>query len=126
MALGIDIAGVDDVDSFLTLADGPQAAGEAAMTALLHESGILWWAPDRGYDLRQHLNSFATPERVQRAVVSQVEQGERVESAECSVTILGNEMQIEVAIILTEEDGAVEFTLTINEVGEVLSSAVIS
>jgi hypothetical protein len=126
MALGIDITGVEDVDPFLTLAEGPRAAAEAAMVSLLHAPGTLWWAPDRGYDLRQHLNSFASPERVQRAVLSQVEQGERVESAQCSVTVLGNEMQIEVSLILTEDGGAVQFTLTINELGEVLNASVAS
>lgn len=126
MALGVDIAGVEDVSPFLELSTGPKAAGEAALSSLLHSPGVLWWAPDRGYNVRQHLNAAVTVERVQRNVRTQVEAGERVESAEVVAEVFAGELRIDVKLTLTEEDGDVEFTLTIDQLGAVLNASVVS
>lgn len=122
--MGIDIAGVEDVDSFLTLTNGKQSAAEDVMSSLLHSPGILWWAPDLGHDVRQYLNSIAAEERIQRAVTAQAEIDERVESAECTVTRLGDQFTIDVALVLTEDDDAVQFTLTIDQLGAVINASV--
>lgn len=122
MALGIDIGGVDDVDQLLSFTDGPRAAAEAAMVSLFHSPGVLWWAPDVGFDLRTLLNSFASPDQVRRQVTSQLEIGERVDSAQVSVEVLGTEMRIDVTLVLTEDDGDVQFTLTIDELGTILNA----
>lgn len=124
MALGFDISGVEDVDSFLTLTDGPKSAAQAVMSSLLHSPGVLWWAPETGHDVRQYLNGAVIEERVQRAVTAQAELDERVDSAQCVVTRIGNEVTIDVALVLTEDDSAVEFTLTIDQLGAVLNASV--
>ncbi len=125
MALGIDIAGVEDVDSFLTLATGPQSAGEAVMVSLLHSPGALWWEPERGHDIRQHLNAFSETERIQNAVISQAELDERVESADAVVVLEDGVLTINVNLVLTEDEGDVEFTLSIDEVGSVINANIV-
>ena len=113
------------MDSFLTLATGPQSAGEAIMVSLLHSPGILWWDPEKGHDIRQHLNAASPTERVQRAVISQAELDERVESADAIVSLDNGVMTINVSLVLTEDDDDVEFTLSIDEVGSVINANIV-
>jgi hypothetical protein len=119
-ALGIDIGGVEDVDLFLSYVAGPRAAAEAVMRSLLHSPGKLWWAPDLGYDVRGELHRFLDAERTERAVQTQAENEERVDSAQVTVTALGDEIRIAVELILTQDGSKVQFTLTVNQLGEVL------
>jgi hypothetical protein len=123
-ALGIDISGVEDIDLFLSYADGPRAAAEAVMRSLLHDSGRLWWAPDSGHDIRRYLHGFFDAGRIQAAVQAQCELDERVDSATVDATSLGDEIKIAVNLALTQDATQVQFTLTVNELGEVLSAAV--
>lgn len=123
-ALGIDISGVEDIDLFLSYADGPRAAAEAVMRSLLHDSGRLWWAPDSGHDMRRYLHGFFDADRIQTAVQTQCELDERVDSAAVEAAVLGDELKITVSLTLTNDAGQVQFTLTVNELGEVLSAAV--
>ncbi len=122
--LGTDIGGVLDIDPFLTLVDGPRAAAEAVMTSILHSAGVLWWAPDLGYDLNQHLHGFFDEERIRLGVQQQAEQEERVESADVSVVRLGTDLQVMVELVLTQDGSKVSFTITIDQLGEVLDAAV--
>jgi hypothetical protein len=123
-ALGVDIAGVEDIDLFLSLSDGPRAAAEAVMRSLLHDAGRLWWAPDSGYNVLKHLHGFFDAERIQTAVQSQCELDERVESAVAVATVLGDEMKISVDLVLTQDATKVQFTLTVNELGEILNASI--
>lgn len=125
-ALGIDIKGVSDVDPFLTLASGPRSAAEAVMRSLLHQPGVLWWAPERGHDLHQHLHAFFDQERIELAVRQQCEADERVESAEVNAALLGSELQLRVDLTLTQDETRVTFTLTIGSLGEVINATVTS
>lgn len=125
-ALGTDIKGVTDVDPFLTLASGPRATAEAVMRSLLHQPGILWWAPERGHDLHQHLHAFFDQERIELAIQQQCEADERVQSAVVAATLLGNELQIQVELTLTQDETRVQFTLTIGSLGDVISATVAS
>jgi hypothetical protein len=123
-ALGIDIAGVEDIDLFLSYADGPRAAAEAVMRSLLHDPGRLWWAPDSGHDVRRYLHGFFDRERVQSAVQAQCELDERVERADVECSQFGDEIKIGVNLTLTQDATQVQFTLTVNELGEVLNGTV--
>ena len=123
-ALGLDIGGVEDVDLFLSYSDPPRAAAEAVMRGLLHSPGKLWWAPDLGFDVRGLLHQFFDAERIERAVQTQVETDERVDSAEVSATALGDELRITVNLVLTQNPAKVEFTLTVNQLGEVLDASI--
>lgn len=123
-ALGIDIGGVEDVDLFLSYSDGPRATAEAVMRGLLHSPGKLWWAPDLGFDIRGLLHQSPTAERVERAVQTQVETDERVESADVAAAIFGDELRVTVALTLTQDPTKVQFTLTVNQLGEVLDASV--
>ena len=124
-ALGRDIKGVTDVDKFLTLTNPPRAAAEAVMRSLLHSPGILWWAPERGHDLHQYLHAFFDKERIELAVRQQAEQEERVDSARCTATLLGNELQLRVDLTLTQDESKVSFTLTIGQLGEVINASIV-
>jgi hypothetical protein len=123
-ALGRDIKGVTDVDKFLTLTNPPRAAAEAVMRSLLHSPGILWWAPERGHDLHQHLHAFFDKERIELAVRQQAELEERVESARATATLLGNELQLRVDLTLTQNEAKVSFTITIGSLGEVINASI--
>lgn len=123
-ALGIDISGVEDVDLFLSYTDGPRAAAEAVMRSLLHDAGRLWWAIDSGHDIRRYLHGFFDAGRIQAAVQAQCELDERVELASVEASALGDELKITVNLTLTQDATQVQFTLTVNELGEVLSGTV--
>lgn len=123
-ALGIDIGGVEDVDRFLSYSDGPRATAEAVMRGLLHAPGKLWWAPDLGFDVRGLLHQSPSTESVERAVQTQVETDERVDSADVAAVIFGDELRITVALTLTQDPTKVQFTLTVNQLGEVLDASV--
>ena len=123
-ALGRDIKGVTDVDKFLTLTNGPRAAAEAVMRSLLHNPGILWWAPERGHDLHQYLHAFFDKERIELAVRQQAEREERVDSARVTATLLGTELQLQVELTLTQDEAKVAFTLNIGSLGEVIAANV--
>jgi hypothetical protein len=124
-ALGRDIKGVTDIDPFLTMADGPRSAAEAVMRSLLHNPGILWWAPERGHDLHQHLHAFFDQERIELAVQQQCEADERVESAAVSATMLGKDLRLQIDLVLTQNEANVSLTLTISQLGEVLNAIVV-
>lgn len=123
--LGIDIGGVTDVDKFLSYVDGPRAAAEAVLRSLLHTKGKLWWAPDSGYDVQQHLHSFFDAERIERNVQTQCELDERVKSAEVSATSFGGELKISIHLILIDANTPADLTLSIDQLGRVLNASVI-
>jgi hypothetical protein len=125
-ALGIDLKGVLDVDRFLTLTTGPRAAAEAVMRSLFHQPGVLWWAPERGHDLHQHLHVFFDQERVELAVRQQAEADERVASASVSATLLGTDLQLRVDLVLTQDESKVSFTVTIDALGALINATVTS
>lgn len=127
-ALGTDIAGIDDIDPMLSLADGRLAAAQAVMTTLLHGPGRLWWAPEVGYDIRQHLHASFDAEAIQRAVESQCTADERVDTAVCTVTVEGpltaQTMTLATDLVLTNAETA-ELTLSVNQVGDVINTGVL-
>ena len=123
-ALGTDIGGVDDIDPFLTLVDGARAAAESVAVSLLHDPGILWWAPERGHAMHQHLHREFDAEAVERAAVAEAEQDERVESAEATAELFGTELRLTVRLTLTQDETQVTLTLNIDQVDGVLSSSV--
>jgi hypothetical protein len=122
--LGTDIKGVTDIDPFLTAASGPRAAAEAVMRSLLHNAGVLWWAPDSGHNIHTYLHAFFDKERIELAVRQQCEREERVDSAEVVANLLGSELQLRVDLILTQDETKVSFTLNIGALGEVLNASV--
>ncbi len=123
-ALGIDIAGVEDVDLFLSYAEPTLAAAQAVARSLIHSAGKLWWAPDSGHDVRQHLHAFVDdPDRIAAAVQTQCELEERVESASVSATFFGGELRLTINLILTQDAARVQMTLTISALGEVLDAS---
>jgi hypothetical protein len=123
-ALGIDIAGVEDIDLFGSYAEPARAAAEAVMRSLLHSPGRLWWAPQQGYDLRQDLNAFFDASRTQAGVQAQCEQDERVASASVVATVLGDELRLNIELRLVQNDTIVRLTLTIDQLGTVINATV--
>lgn len=124
-ALGIDIAGVEDVDLFLSFGDPKRCAAEAVMRSLTHAPGRLWWAPDSGHDLKQHLHGFAEPERIATSVQSQCERDERVQSASVTAALFGDELRITIDLVLEQDASKVTLTVTINSLGEILDASIV-
>jgi hypothetical protein len=122
--LGKDIKGVTDVDAFLTVTNGPRAAAEAVMRSLLHNPGVLWWAPDQGHNIQNYLHGFFDKERIELAVSQQAEREERVQEANVTATILGKELQLRVDLVLTQTAAKVTFTLNIGSLGEVINATI--
>jgi hypothetical protein len=122
--LGIDIAGVDDVDLFLSSADPSRSAAEAVMRSLQHAPGTLWWAPDLGLDMNQFLHGFFDPARVQTQVQACCEREERVRSADVSVAQLGNEIKVTINLIFIDGSTPATLTLSIDQLGSVLDASV--
>lgn len=127
-ALGVDIAGVEDIDPMLSLADGRLAAAQAVLTSLLHQPGKLWWSPETGYDVRQHLHASFDAEAIQRAVESQCTADERVDTATCVATVTGPLTQqvltLSIDLVLTTAETA-ELTLSVDQVGDVINTGVL-
>jgi hypothetical protein len=123
-ALGIDIAGIDDVDLFLSYAEPAEAAAQAVARSLLHSPGKLWWAPDSGHNINQYLHTFFEPERVQSNVQQQAELDERIAASAVVATRLGDEMRLQIDLELETTDSQVQLTLSINDVGEVLDATI--
>lgn len=124
-ALGIDIAGVEDVDLFLSFADPKLAAAQAVMRSLTHAPGRLWWAPESGHDVKQHLNAFAEPERISLEVQAQCERDERVASAQVEASLFGDELRLTIFLTLEQDAAKVTLTLAINALGEVLDASIV-
>lgn len=124
-ALGEDIAASStdplDIDPYFESALGPRAAAEAVVAALHLENGTLWWAADRGVDVRSFLHGGLQPEDVQLAIESECLKDERVDSADVTVTVLGRDAQIRILLHLRTDLSTVALTLTISEVNEAIS-----
>lgn len=123
-ALGTDIGGVNDVDRFLTMVDGPRAAAEAVAVSLLHNDAILWWAPERGHAVHRYLHREFDAEAVEQASVAEAEKDERVESAEATAELFGTELRLEMVLTLTQDEERVTLTLNIDQVAGVLAATV--
>lgn len=123
--LGIDLAGVDDVDLFLnSTPNGARAAAEAVARSLTHAQGKLWWAPESGYDVTRHLHGFFSAERVQRAVQQQCEKDERVLSADVRADQLGDQLLLTISLKLTTNPADVKLTLTVDAFGTLLAAQI--
>lgn len=118
--LGIDIAGVQDVDPYLSFATPQRSAADAVMRSLFHEPGALWWAPDRGWHLAQHLHGFFDAEVIESGVKAQVEADERVESVEVRAEQFGTECQLTIEVVWTNDSAATTFTVTVDRAGSVI------
>lgn len=123
-ALGPDIGGLNDIDPFLTLASPAQSVALAVLSSFSIEPGTLFWAPERGVNLIGFLHtSDPDLERLERALQTEAEADERVESAAVSTTLLGNDLQVGVELTLTQDETRVRLTLTVDLLsGEVLDA----
>jgi hypothetical protein len=123
-ALGIDIGGVEDVDRFLSYTSPARAAAEAVVCSLLHPPGTLWWAPQRGHDIRQYLHAFCDADRIQEAVRAQCEMEERVASATVKAQQVGSLLILTITLVLTQDESQVTLTLTVDQLGNALPTIV--
>lgn len=124
LGLGIDIAGVEDVDLFLSSADGPTSAAEAVARTLLHAPGALWWAPDLGHDVRQYIHGSGDPTRIEHNVQAAAEADERIKSADVLAEVFGRELRLTIKLIEINSSTSVTLTVRIDELGKVLDASV--
>jgi hypothetical protein len=126
--LGIDIGGVDDIDPTLNFVDGATAAAQSVMTDLLHDPGALWWSPAKGKDIRDYLHMPFDKENIERDIVRQAEMDERVDKATCEASerIENGQRVFEFRcnLELTNNSGNVDFTLAVNQAGDVINASV--
>lgn len=122
--LGVDIAGVDDIDLFLSMASPERSAAEAVMRSLQHKPGRLWWAPDVGYDVKQHLHTFIDLPRTVQGVQATCESDERVKTADVSATALGEEIKLTINLTFIDSSTPATLTLSIDQLGKVLDASV--
>lgn len=126
-ALGEDIASdsgdVLDIDPYFGTAAGPRAAAEAIVAALHLENGTLWWAADRGVDVRSFLHSTTAAEDIELAIQSECLKDERVEDADVEVTMFGRDAQIKILLTFRTDPATVSLTLTVSEVHEAIAIA---
>lgn len=123
--LGIDVSGVADLDLMLSYSDEQKAVAEAVAVSFTHDPGVLWWAPDRGFNLLAALHSDMTPFEVQQSMRVEAEKEERVESAEVVVTDVGaRTFNASVKLTLINNAGDVELTLTASEAGDAINAVI--
>jgi hypothetical protein len=122
--LGTDIAGVEDIDLFLSTADPSLAAAQAVMRSLLHAPGLLWWAPDAGHDVKQYLHGFFDAERMRRGIQAACEREERVATAKVTANIFGTEIKLSINLTFIDGSTPATLTLTIDQLGKVLDASI--
>lgn len=124
-ALGADIAAYStdplDIDPYFASASGPQSVAEAVVAAIHLTNGTLWWAADRGVDVREFLHGTTSTEDMQLAIESECLRDERVERADVSITRLGRDAQVRIVLHLRNAPTAVSLTLTVSEVNEAIA-----
>lgn len=118
--LGIDIAGVHDVDRYLSFADPGHSAADAVSRGLFHAPGALWWAPDLGFHLGQLLHGTFDADRIENGIKQQIETDERVESVEVSAESLGSETRVTIVVVFTGDPAATTLTITADQAGNVI------
>lgn len=124
-ALGKDISGVEDIDPFLSLTSPERAVAEAVARSLLHAVGKLFWARNRGYDIRQHLHRFLDNlENIKVGVEQEIAKEERVKSSTVSISRQASHVDIVIDLRLTQTETDVTLTLNINLVDGALRALV--
>lgn len=123
--LGIDIYGVEDINPYLNTVDPAKAVAQAVARSLLHAQGRLWWARDRGFDLRQQLHRFLDGlETIQLGVEQEIAKEERVKSFVVTVSRQTSHVDVVIDLKLTQNQGDVTLTLSVNLVDGALRALV--
>lgn len=109
---GTDFAGVSDLDATLRYETDPnRVLAEDLARVLQMKRGSLWYAPDRGYDVRELVaDSNPDPSSAEQSIEAECLKDERVTACQCSVAVAGETWTITVKI--TASTGAT-FTLTL-------------
>lgn len=114
--------GAEDIDPYFPLVDGARAAAEAVAASLQHEPGVLWWAPDRGTNLRGFLHRPFEAEEIQVQVEAEAVKDERVAAAPTLATADGAALTVAIELSLNTQASAVQLTLTVSDAGELLTN----
>lgn len=121
--LGIDIGGISDVDLMLSYTDEKTAVAQAVAVSLSHGPGVLWWAPQRGFNLVAALHSDMTTDEIEQGVRSESEAEERVESADVSVSETSKgSFEVRVNLTLINNAGDVQLTITVDQAGAAINA----
>jgi hypothetical protein len=112
---GSDFGGVMDLSPSLGLVSGRLALAQAIARRLTTPRGSLFYDPDYGYDLRQHLNAPAPRLGVVEAQTStEVLKDERVLDVEVDVTF--TEGLLSVTLRLFDAGGPFSLVLNVSQV----------
>lgn len=124
MALGSDIGGIGDIDPFLSLVDGRLATAQRVATSLQHSRGVLWWAPDRGFNLYDSINGFANTEALLQGIQAEAEADPGVDAADVSIDVFGEEAIVSIALSLNDGSES-DLEVRIDQLGAVLDARII-
>lgn len=112
---GSDFAGVGDITPTMREVEGPRVVVEAIANRLISPRGCLWYDTAYGFDLRQFFNGAVQDTgRIAAGIVEQAELDERVDSAEATVSFVGQTLTSRLRVVLSE--GTFEYTLTVDKV----------
>jgi hypothetical protein len=106
--LGVDVACIEDVDSVLSLAEGPTNLAMALCRRLITPRGGLWYAPDYGLDLRSYLNAGVSDSQMETLpdeIRLEMEKDERVQSATVRLLFNRQAMSLKVGIVVRTSVG---------------------
>jgi hypothetical protein len=123
--LGIDIGGISDVDSLLSYSDEKKSVAEAVIVSLSHGPGVLWWAPQRGFNLIEALHSDMTTDEIEQGIRNEAEAEERVESAEVTVSEPErSRFEVQCKLTLINNAGDVQLTLSVDQAGAAINAVI--
>jgi hypothetical protein len=95
LRLGSDFGGVLDLETSFSQVNGRRALAEAIARRLTTPRGGLWYDPNYGYDLRQHLNSPAPRGGViESQVTAEVLKDDRVFDVAVSVVFASEKLTV--------------------------------
>ncbi len=111
--LGTDFHCISSVDANLTPVSGRVCLAQAVARRLISPLGSLFHDPNYGEDLRRYLGgSVATARRVAASAENEAEREERVERADATATLSGDQLAVDVRI--EDADGEFDFTLSVS------------
>lgn len=111
---GYDFSGVDDIDFNLSLVSGRRALAESILRRLSTRRGTLLDDPSYGDDMRLLIGKPVDESEIEQRVLAQAFADERVRDAQAVVSLLGEDISIQLTIF--DREGPFQFVVAISRV----------
>jgi phage baseplate assembly protein W len=119
----------NDLDPYFRLVSERETLRQSLARAVTTSAGSLFWAPDRGINLRDYLNDGldeGEAARLSGLIASQLERDERVLAAQCEVTFLLSTQTLIVKSEIDTADGPFDLVFNLNDANGNLNVTVIN